>query len=347
MGALAPPLKLGLLSDSATPKYYESFKAQASYDNLSSLKNLMATGKLSTELAQQLCVYWFQDFMQNEKIDGKSLLKDYGHVNLTRDCYYAASRNPEKFFLAEKRLIVKQARLVDQLPGSKLKYSVGSSFSISNSHSDSFSRSLGLSASVKALDFFNVGVSGSYGLQWSTADALGVSNSVSVGTSNSLDVEKNSFRVLLDKYEQCLVVRLNPNLFVTNTNVNFVLRDPNYTANLSEGLTADQKGLAKTRGLLLCDGEDSKKTLLKTENYYFIDGDEGTAQQDHGDQRNRPFVLQVRGDKDFKRFTVGAKLMQINPNTAQAEGDIPSNQLDQTIRLFNLGLPTYPGQFTE
>ncbi|MNS85304.1 hypothetical protein D3C72_1191660 [compost metagenome] len=347
MGALKKPFKLGVLAPSPTAENFEKFKAEAPYDDLSSLRKLMSTGKLNTDVSQQLCFYWFWDFMQNEKIAGQPLLRPYGHTEMARDCYAAVGKTPEKFFQIEKRLIVKKVRLVDQQEGSKLKYTVGSSFSISNSHSDSFSRSLGLSGSVKAFDFFNVGLSGSYGLSWSTADALGISNSVSVGTSNSLDVVKNPFRILFDKYEQCLVIRLNPNLFVTNTNAHFVMRDRNYSALLNENLSADQKAFAKTRGLLLCDGQDSEKTLLRTENYYFIDGDEADVQGDPGDPRNRPFVMQLRGEKDFKRFMLGAKLIQKDPHTAEAEADIPSNQLDQAIRLFDLGLPTYPGQYLD
>jgi hypothetical protein len=345
LGTLVMPFKFGI-APAPNLSVYESAKAAASYDDLSSLRKAMDKGSFDASTAARMCFFWFQDFMQNEKIGGKPLLNDNAHVDMARDCYSAATKNPAKFFQVEKHTIVKKSRLVDFVRGVPTKYSIGSSFSISNSHSDSFSRNLGISASAKAFDFFNVGASASYGLSWSTSDALGLSNSVSVGSSNSLEIERTSFRVLLDKYEQCLVVRLNPNLFITNTNQHLLMRDKNYSTKINSELTPEQQSVAKTRGLLLCDGQDSTKTLLKTENYYFIDGDEVKTIGDHGDIRNRPFVMQLRGDKDFRRFEVGAKLLQQNPDTAEGNSNIPTNQLDQAIKMFDLGLPTYPAHLT-
>src|SRR5690606_21062051 len=89
---------------------------------------------------------------------------------------------------------------------------VGTNFSLATAHSTYTTRSHSLSMkagiSKKFLDLFSLAADYGYTMSWATSDANSSSNTISVNASTSMTVQQNTFKIRVNKYEQCAVVRL-------------------------------------------------------------------------------------------------------------------------------------------
>lgn len=316
--------------------------------NKSDLKEIIKKGAVEGQLAQKLCAFWASDYMKKMYAEKGGALSDVMLSPLGHDCYAQVTKNPGRFFQVQKHMIIKEVGGSKFVKGLNQGLTVGTSFGMNANHATSFTRSTSIQAKVgiskKFMDLLSISADLAYTLNWSTSDGNSTANAVSVNTSTSMTVQQNTFKVKVNKYEQCAIVRLNPVLFLKDTKSWFARRD--YLATLNPRLTEEETVNAVTRGLMLCDGEVTTTPTEITENFYLIAQETNSTQmQDNGDARNRNFFIGLRSTNDFNRFVVAMKGDLGMPATAVKEESIEVQTTKMMERLFELGGPTYPGMY--
>nr|WP_295900005.1 hypothetical protein [uncultured Bdellovibrio sp.] len=312
------------------------------------LQDFVNKGTLAPALAQKLCAFWASDYLQKMYANKGGAVSQQAVMGLGMSCYNAVAKNPSAFFQVEKQMMIKELGGSQFVKGLNQGLSVGTSFSVSASHSTSKTRSTSISAkfglSKKFLDLFSIGVDLGYSMSWATSDSNSASNSVTVSGSTSMTVQQNIFKVRVNKYEQCAVVRLNPILFIKDTKSWFGRRD--YLGFLNPRLTEEEMATATTRGLMICEGTVRTAPVDITENYYLIAQESNSSQmQDNGDARNRNFFIALRSKNDFNRFVLAMKGNAKMPTTAEKEEDPQVQATKMMEQLFQMSGPAYPGMF--
>lgn len=211
--------------------------------------------------------------------------------------------------------------------GKSLNINIGANFSLS--HSDGFGTSTG--AGLRPLEFvekalpkaagsklfnpelsakaakavgdkisswYNV-VSSAFSLNTSisTGESMTRSDGTSVSEGTFLVSQMATFDIEIGKHEKCVIVRLSPYLLKG-------MRDSVLTMwsadQRSKVLSAFEKSIA---GTMICSGVPETKPLPVKERYYyftqhFTEGD----MLDTGDLFNHPWLLQMRGIRDYRTF---------------------------------------------
>lgn len=313
-----------------------------------SLQTILKTGKITSDLAAKLCSFWINDYfgkIYQEK--GGVAYKSYRN-NMAIDCMSRVQKNPETFFQVDRHLSVKQIAGFEFIGGLNEGLSLGTGFSLSNTRakgesvSHSVATKVGLSA--KALNIFSVGSDYSYNLSWSNSNSYSHGNAISVSTSKSMSVAMNMFNITINQYQLCAVVKLNPELFMEDDSI-YPTRRTNYSGFLNARLTDEEKGLAVTRGLMLCENQVRTTPITKSENYYVISQDGYNQAQDTGDARNRNFFLALRSDNDFLRFVTAVKGKTAIPLTSKGNENITGHATDLIRGLFQSAAPSAPGMY--
>ncbi|MEK2688309.1 hypothetical protein [Bdellovibrio sp. GT3] len=320
---------------------------------LTTKKDLMATiasGKLSGEVAQKLCAFWVQDYLPRMNKDKGGTLDPQTAQVLASDCFNGVKKDPTRFFQLERRMVAKQVIGSRYLQGYNQGLSVGTSFGMSRAHSTAktHSHSVSMKAGLgkKFLDLFNVGADYGYTISWATTDANATSNGVGVNTTQTLTVQQSKIKVRVAKYEQCVVVNLNPALFVKGQKNWYDFSRSDYMNVLNPRLSENEIAASVTRGLMLCEGSDRTLPVDVTEDYYMIAQETSSAQmQDNGDARNRTFFLALRSAADFHKFVTAIKGNTIMPQTSSTSEDVIKDANQALIKIFKLGLPATPGMF--
>lgn len=312
------------------------------------LQDFVAKGSVTPALAQKLCAFWASDYFRSLYAEKGGVITEHTRMAFGMDCFNAVRKEPARFFQVEKQMMVKELGGAQLVKGLNQGLSVGTSFSVSTSHSTSKTRSTSISAklglSKKFLDLFSVGVDLGYSMSWSTSDSNSASNSMTVSGSTSMTVQQNVFKVRVNKYEQCAVVKLNPILFIKDTKSWFGRRD--YLGLLNPRLSEEEMTMAATRGLMICEGEVRTAPVDITENYYLIAQESSSSQmQDSGDARNRNFFIALRSKNDFNRFVLAMKGGAQMPTTAEKEEDPQVQATKMMEQLFQMSGPAYPGMY--
>ncbi|WP_415061978.1 hypothetical protein [Bdellovibrio sp.] len=311
------------------------------------LQEIITKGTLTPQTAQKLCAFWGGDYF-------KKLYAEKGGVTMKHvmgfgmDCYHAVAKDPARFFQVEKQLLIKEVGGSQFVKGLNQGLSVGTSFSLSTSQSAFSSRTTSINAKIglskKFLDVLSVGVDFGYAMSWGVSDSKTSSNSVSVSGSTSMTVQQNTFKVRVNKHEQCAVVRLNPTLFIKDTKSWFGRRD--YLAILNPQLSAEEMATATTRGLMICEGEVRTEAKDIMENYYLIAQESGSSQmQDNGDARNRNFFITLRSSNDFNRFVLAMRGQVNMPASHQQKEETQEQATQMMEQLFKMSGPAYPGVY--
>lgn len=311
------------------------------------LKDMMKTGKLNSNITHKLCAFWANDFAANVYKDKGGVFSPRAHLPFGSDCLMAIRKDPSAFFILQKELLVKEVGGSKLYKGLNQGITVGTSFSLSNSYSESFSRSKNLSAraglSQKFFEVFSVGVDASYSLSWSKSDSKNSGNSVSVNGNVSLNVQQNIFQVRVNKSEQCMILKLNPNIFIGKDGW---FAHKGYKNNFNAKLSEQEKTLFKTRGFLICDGIENTEPQTIAESYFLINQETSSSQmQDNGDNRNRPFFIALRSVKDYASFLTAIKAQTTMPTSTGAKMGDEGPTTDMLVELFKAPLPAYPGMF--
>lgn len=311
------------------------------------LKVLVSEGILKSSTAEKLCAFWFNDYFHHLYREKGGVINKYVK-GIGYDCARAVEENPRNFFQVEQHLLVNQVAAAKFVQGQNQGLTVGTSFSLTAAHTKAKtqSTSIGIKAglSKKFLDLFSVGLDAGWTFSWTTSDTQSASNAININRATSMTVQQNTFKIRTEKYELCMIVRLNPLLFIKDEKTFFARR--NYLDSFNQQLSDEEKMIAATRGLMICDGEYRTQPMDLTENYYLIAQETSSTQmQDNGDARNRTLFLALRSNNDFNRFLVATRGQLTMPSGAKKEEEPHSSALRQMEKLFQLSGPSYPGMF--
>ena len=179
------------------------------------------------------------------------------------------------------------------------------------------------------------------------------SEGTTVSDSTYLVAQIAKFDVELKSYERCLIYRLDPSVLESSYYVDLGALDPESKEDpkSDSGPTLRQ---VVTRGIMVCDGKKTERSRLVPEDYFwftqhFTEGD----MLDQADLLNHPWLMGLRGDRDFGLF-----LNKIKAHEAVTPGNLgwglsrePKLQeidwpLEQLARTYKGMPPTFPGFYT-
>ncbi len=225
----------------------------------------------------------------------------------------------------------------------------------------------------------------SYNYSYTSGEGFSMNRGLSIQQATFLVMQNAEFDIELKKYEQCLVVRWATNFLRENKYIFFenpMLKPAKKSGLIVDGQTYDQYIIKKLlEGLMVCSGDSEKDPIAIRETYYyftqnFIEGD----MQDIGDNLNHPWLLSLRGVRDFETFLISTlsnrdikdskperyveaeelvgmgKLFSSDFATENLDGtsheDIDKFKrnvwpLSQLIRTYRRISPTFPGLYTQ
>ncbi|MBT3236330.1 MAG: hypothetical protein HN353_10300 [Bdellovibrionales bacterium] len=263
------------------------------------------------------------------------------------------------------------------IAGKALNLNVGADFSIG--HSDSISEGLSASAgmSVKPLGWLesipfigqvgkifdiSLGVSGSA----NTSRSNSVKSGSSISSGTYLAIQKAELDMRFTQFERCITIGLRDE----------VLNSEEFVAILKD--TSEEDLYKLTKGMFICTGErEDSEQPFRERYYYFTQHFTQGDMLDHGELKNHPWLLALRGDGDYVRFveTIQGKEDLVEKNAAyeggvmdfpreglgalhlgenyelirdwdNRESDLPSEPLDRLNRAYQMVTPSFPGIYT-
>lgn len=250
------------------------------------------------------------------------------------------------------------------LGGMNLNLNVGQSFSVSRSQGFNWSAGAGVELfdmvgpakasrmlSKEGADFHGA-LMKPLSLKAGTGygESFGSSDGTSIADSTYLVAQIAGFKVRLDKFERCAVMRLNPD-FIQRLAYNGV-----GSFSLQAFLNQNRKIVDLSRGIMVCEGELNKEPRTVKESYFyftqhFTEGD----MLDQADLYNHPWLLALRGQRDFATF-----LRQIRGQEPITVGNFVSGiwkgkertldwPLDHMLQVYRKDstTPSFPGYYTE
>jgi len=338
---------------------YQPSRHLEDYDlKVSEMAALIHNKTPSQATMMKLCAFWGDYLTSMDKNKGGAIGANFATA-FTQECVRKATSSKD-FFQVERRLFVKEIEQNDpqhkptMLHGTRQDLGIGTNFSLSAYHTQSQTSTWSMSAkgglSLRGLSVLSMGFDGGYGISWATSNSQSKGNTVSMTSNLQLTVMQNTFALRFNKYEQCAVIHLNPHLFVKQEKAHwYSLTTNNDAAMLNSTLSDEEKAIAVTHGLLICDGTVQTTPLDRIEDYslVFQNLNLSQTQQDMGDARNRNFYLALRSANDLEAFLAAIKGTLSSPT----EGTIDQNQVQQTngalIDLFNIGAPSAPGTYLD
>ncbi len=216
------------------------------------------------------------------------------------------------------------------------------------------------------------GLSGMVNFQWGVGESLSVSDGAYVGENTTLATQISTLDIELAKWEKCIVVRFDETFLASSI-------DRNFNSNVLMNPSEDIQGL----GYFLCSGDQDTEDdqnpgqpLRVRERYFYLTQifNEGDM-QDPGALANHPWMLQLRGMRDFGRFekklkepakevtwwsalelmgrdlysvvTLGSdnRLNQLSSMQVVNRNDV-AKALDYMQVAFDRVLPNFPGMYT-
>lgn len=321
---------------------FRASPAQVSVDDLS---ELLATGVMSQPLARAMCHYWYGKVAP--QILGKSVKQFYKHHKVDRLWQLISDCEKDQMKVADKAQASDVAEAVRMGLGSagmaKLTehmqpFSINERIKVHNIKDYEFARGMSMNLQVGSdirLNHYNdykvnvnrnfrpfkalldgvfgfvqsfFGVDYSVGISNGDGESRGRGHGSSTGTY--LVIQMAKFDIQLDKYERCISMQPNGE-YLGEKGVNEIIND-----NISEL----DRFKALSRGLLICSGVVETEPMTRRETYYyfaqhFVTGD----LLDLGDKKNHPWLLALRGYKDYRNFLRSIQDVEVLDKTQRLE----------------------------
>ncbi|MEZ4871186.1 MAG: hypothetical protein R2827_02860 [Bdellovibrionales bacterium] len=289
-------------------------------------------------------------------------------------------RKSRDFFNLDQQMIVGDVdpNSFQYMGGMSFNIGVGENFYLNKAQyqetrkSESNTMTFSVSAKDDIIPVVDIGLS--YNQAWAKTQSLGIgmSQNASIGhTSGVYMVVQNSlvqFKAL--SYRKCLLIMPNSEalkqmfenpmdealtvtdddkgFFSTQVNLGFMQRnreriEAQRMSRLKDIITDDIKLDVFESGLRLCLDEEKNNPIHLTESYYyvtqhFVAGD----MQDPADLKNKPWLMSIRSDRDFKIFIKSIERHN-EYNNVFADGHLPIHQLIESYSDYNGFLPSWPG----
>lgn len=306
------------------------------------LNKLIFESKMSPALIDGLCRHLYKNAVRVVRQGLQSTLRR----ELYLKCFYAAARGGNPFALDQKIRVLRTDGYVFK-GGKQMNVNVAANFGLS--HSTSFSYGAGLNfAEVPALGklwsitekFANI--AGTLAKPLSLRVGMDSSHSKSDGTtiteSTYLVMQSASFDIDLSAYERCSVVKFKAG-FMRAVGGLLILG--------MKDKERDEFVRALHRGFFICSGRQEGKPIRVAENWFyftqhFTEGD----MLDQADLYNHPWLLALRGQRDFQVFMRSMRDTEYDIVTLQPVVEKPGWALDKMVDTYRNVMPTFPGIYT-
>ena len=140
-------------------------------------------------------------------------------------------------------------------------------------------------------------------LNWGASTSVGRNSGVTITTSTYLVAQIASFDIGFEEYEPCTEIRLNPRFLDENLKFLDLLKDIGELGGTPRNAWPVEMKDYFSKGYFVCSGEIIKEKRKFPERFYYLtqhftQGD----MLDEANIMNHPWLLQLRGEKDFIRF---------------------------------------------
>ncbi len=312
-------LQLIWMSDAKSLQFVQQ-KFGLQGDGKASLQNFIEMDKMDLNWAKQFCrILADGSWKTLLETAPKHLSTGSSRAAFIRICESKVEKNPSAF--VHKSAVY---RILNMNPGvivpTKIavsSLSVSSGFGYSAGHTDMEGTQAGISASGQAGasgGFGGASLGASYGtVEIQTTDRNRHSGT-DIGEGTSLGVTRWQFDIPMTKYNQCTMVRPNPDVFLYDKEVGLKSILPRL---ISDNETYRLRDLVDTRylykpylahnplfnGWLICSDKVSTQPKTVPETYFMVSQGNGDSETyDSLDELNRLFFLPLRGLSDMARF---------------------------------------------
>ena len=315
------------------------------------LKKMIDEG-VDEKMRLQLCQYWFHDFwrrpLANKNISILAADNFLTDNTLARKCHMKLNENPMSVFDIETKYFPRNPQIQAISDSNSVRdFTVNRSFSLSHSftksrnESWSYSGGVGLKLRVPEIEFVGASLGMDYHVSVGQSDARSQDNTVSYSGAATLMIETLKAQIVAPDYEKCLVIKLNPNLFIGNETSRGL--QPVFDNRLSD----DEKAHYMQTGYMICDGALRGEKFQKTESYYVLNQRLfGTQILDLAADSSRAFYMSLRGETDFVRFLSYLQSSEAMPSGFEPEFQRHILAKDPLQAVFMRGFPTEPGVIT-
>jgi len=177
----------------------------------------------------------------------------------------------------------------------------------------------------------------------------GRTDGTNVSSGTFLVSQQATFDIEIGEYERCLVARLHPAFIKAAIEIINYENEKVALPPFRDGSGEDRVNDVESQGVMICSGKRIRKNLPIKEKYYyftqhFTEGD----MLDTADLHNHPWLLQLRGFRDFQMFTamVGAREVDFVDNNEWLK-DVYSRTKSDAATMASLSLDSMNGQFME
>lgn len=339
------------------------------------LRNLIDQG-IQKNTARDLCAFWFND-LWSRPLEGR----DHGVLNMNSPsrsfhfsllCSQLAEQNPHDAFDMETKYFLRGRTVNKGIQESAIPFrpfNAQYNFSMANDTSDrvgyNLSWDLGGSLRTAVWSVLGAGTGLGYSISNNVSYAENQAAGLSYSASLSMLVETLRLEFEATSYEKCLVVKLNPRIFESESDRNprersffrslshailhgeFLKGTSINNADLHPRLSDEEKIQLATKGFLICDGKprEEKKTFF--ENYYTISQDRALGSLlDNSTEIHRVFFANIRGEVDFIKFISYLQSSQDVPSHYDGEFLRTRMGSDPITEVFKRGTRQAPGVFT-
>ena len=152
-------------------------------------------------------------------------------------------------------------------------------------------------------------------INYSNDDTQSDINGTTVNAGTYLVNQQSTLSIGIDNYERCMVARFHPILIYNFLNesglFNMGLFYGSDRSNIKNGFS--EKDDIESQGLMICTGDRETEELPVNERYYyftqhFTEGD----MLDTADLHNHPWMLQLRGVRDFETFMTSIQAKKLH-----------------------------------
>lgn len=308
--------------------------------------------------------------------------------------YIAVRARTLPFSIERKVRVIDTTNRYIYKDGKTINYSVGTGFSLSNGFNVNRGlkidpletaekvASMGKNPISKGIAGVIGAVGGFLNFTWGENESLAKSNGTSVSSGTTIAGQISTLDIELAKWEKCVVVRFNEKAIVdTIKRFNVVRTDDGDNQNNLPYFydSSKMQGL----GTMFCSGDESteddlnpgQKLRVRERYYYFTQIFNEGDMQDPGALFNHPWMLQMRGVRDFTTFhgaltrsdteinwgsayglfasdmasmyggLTGRKEINLSGLKVVSEEDV-ERALDMMKEAYSRALPTFPGMYT-
>lgn len=332
------------------------------------LKQWLATGKMDDDLLRKMCDLFTNELLRSPT-NKKNVFSAQSASDINQVCVMAGEENLADAFNIQFRYFVKnptlipyqdpkdghvvRMRSIQQVDGAKVT-AFAFNKGITNSETTSLTRSLSASAKidkVPGLAFLSGSAGINYSVSKSHSENNGYASQNAFSQVVSYKVETLQGQIRAEGVEKCAVIKLGPVYFVSELQKKTALTGwfdrlfkTSITQMAEDNVTNDDLNRVLSKGLMICDGEYSKKVTNFTENYYILNQSVGTPlAMDPNTHESRPFFMAIRGDADMKRFNTYMQDSYSTPEGGDA-ADLNAEFVSQKMKSIFSYAPTYPGQ---